>query len=259
MSESVSESNEGAATSVLAMAVATIVGNLYLFFGGLLFGALAILAAWIPPRGEYSFPFARAWARGVLWSSGVSLDVTGNPESVAGEPVVFMANHQSLYDIPVMLVSVPGRICFLAKRSLFYLPIFGWALAAVGFIPIDRNDRSRAREAFARSLASISEGVSIVIYPEETRSIDGRMLPFRRGGFLMALKGHAPIVPVGIRGTLSVRAKGGLVIRPGRVEVHYGEAVAVDSFGVRRKQELVDEVEARVAALAAAPRAGDVG
>ena len=123
---------------------------MYLIAGGALFGALAALAALIPPRGRYSFVFARMWARGMLLSCGLRLRVLGSPGLSKGCPVVYMANHQSLYDIPVLLVSVPGRICFLAKRSLFRIPIFGWAMTAVGFVPIDRTDKSRAKEAFTR-------------------------------------------------------------------------------------------------------------
>lgn len=239
--------------------LATICGNVFLVVGSFLFGALAAAAALLPPRGRYSFPVARGWARGLLGASGVRLRVFGFPDAARGRPVVFMANHQSLYDIPVLLVSVPGRICFLAKRSLFRIPVFGWALSAVGFVPIDRDDRSRAREAFNQALASLDSGVSLVIYPEETRSLDGRVQPFQRGGFLMALKAGTPIVPVGIRGTLSVRPKGRLSLRPGVVEVHYGEPVDVKGYGIRQKRELVDVIEVEVARLAAASRVREVG
>ncbi|MDX1383587.1 MAG: lysophospholipid acyltransferase family protein [Thermoanaerobaculia bacterium] len=243
----------------LATFLATVCGTLFLVFGSVVFGTGAILMSWIPPRGRYSFPFAVWWARGLLLATGVRLEVVGAPaEKVAGR-VVFMPNHQSLFDIPVMLVSVPCRICFLAKKSLFRIPVFGWALAAIGFVPIDRDDRSRARDAFNKAMESLDSGVSIVIYPEETRSLDGRVQPFQRGGFLMALKAGAPIVPVGIRGTFAVRPKGRRTMHPGPVEVHYGDPVDVTGIGVRERRELVQKVEAEVARLAAAPRGGEVG
>ncbi|MEE2777129.1 MAG: lysophospholipid acyltransferase family protein [Acidobacteriota bacterium] len=239
--------------------VATVTGNLFLVFGGLLFGALAGLAALVPPRGRYSFPFARAWARGLLASSFVRLRVRGSPEASRGQRVVYMANHQSLYDIPVLLATVPGRVCFLAKRSLFRIPVFGWAMRAVGFVPIDRSDRSRAREAFQMAMTSLASGVPIVIYPEETRSEDGRVLPFKSGGFLMALRGRVPIVPVGIRGTLAARPKGALLLSPGVVEVEYGDAIDVSKFGIRKKEALMEATEAEIARLARASRTSDVG
>lgn len=251
--------NGGGWPAGVATVLATLTGNAYLVVGSVVMGSLAILAAAFPPRGRWAFPVARLWARGLLLASGVRLNVTGSPRAAAGHEVVFMANHQSLYDIAVLLVSVPGRICFLAKRSLFRIPIFGWALAAAGFVPVDRADRSRARDAFTRAIVALESGVSIVIYPEETRSLDGRIRPFRSGGFLMALKAGAPIVPVGIRGTLRVRSKRTLAIRPGPVEVRYGEPIASADFGVRRKRELIAEVEREVASLAGAARAAEVG
>ena len=172
--------------------------------------------------------------------------------------VVFMANHQSLYDIAVMLVTVPVPIRFLAKRSLFRLPVFGWALGAAGFVPIDRVDRSRAKEAFRAALGALGEGAAIVIYPEETRSLDGRIRPFRRGGFLMALKARAPIVPAGIHGTLAVRPKGRLTVEPAEVEVAFGDPVDGAQWGVRRIDELVERVESEVTRLARTSRVGPV-
>ena len=127
-----------------------------------------------------------------------------------------MANHQSLFDIPALLASLPGETKFLAKSSLFRIPIFGWALSAGGFVPIDRSDRSTARESFAAAIAALARGVSVLIFPEEARSLDGRVLPFQRGGFLLALKSGLPIVPVGIEGAFEVQPRRSFLIRPGR-------------------------------------------
>ena len=233
-------------------------GNLYLVFGSLVMAVLTILASWVAPRTDLTFRVARAWARGLLWASGVSIERDGPVSAGDGGSVVFMANHQSLYDIPAMLVTVPTRSCFLAKKSLFRIPVFGWSLAAAGFIPIDREDRSRAREAFELAMSTLGEGTSVIVFPEETRSLDGRIQPFQRGGFLMALKARAAIVPVGIQGTLTVRSRGSLRVNPGTVRVRFGEPVDIESFGLRRKKELVAAIEDRVSALAGAPRSATV-
>ena len=239
--------------SLVASWFATLGANLYLIVGGAFFGAAAIVASWIPPRRRFAFPVARAWARGLLLASGVGVRVARSAPPLPSS-VVFMANHQSLYDIAVMLVSVPVPIRFLAKRSLFRIPVFGWALAAAGFVPIDRVDRSRAREAFQLALEALGEGVAIVIYPEETRSLDGRIRPFRRGGFLMALKARSPIVPVGIRGTLRVRPKGRFLVEPASVEVAFGDPIDGAGWGVRKLDGLIEQVEAEVSRLAQAAR-----
>jgi 1-acyl-sn-glycerol-3-phosphate acyltransferase len=165
-----------------------------------------------------------------------------------------MANHQSLFDIPAMLAAVPVPVRFLAKRSLFRIPVFGWALGAAGFVPIDRIDRSRAKEAFRLALGSLQEGVAIVVFPEETRSLDGMIRPFSRGGFLMALKARSPIVPVGIHGTLRVRRKGRLLVDPAEVEVAFGDPIDPSLWKVRQVDDLIERVESEVSRLARSPR-----
>jgi 1-acyl-sn-glycerol-3-phosphate acyltransferase len=177
-------------------------------------------------------------------ASGARLDPRGR--------YIFMANHRSLFDIPVLIATLPGQARFLAKESLFRIPVFGWALKAGGFIPIDRRDRSRARDAFAAAVDRLGAGASILLFPEETRARDETLLPFQRGGFLLALKSGLPIVPVGIRGTLQVQPRGSFLVRPGLVRVEYGEPMPIDSFAVSRKKELIDRVRSRVAELAEA-------
>jgi len=164
-----------------------------------------------------------------------------------------MANHQSLFDIPVLLATLPGQTRFMAKQGLFRIPIFGWALSAGGFIPVDRQDRSRAKEAFASAVARLQAGASVLVFPEETRSLDGRLLAFQRGGFLLALKSGLPIVPVGIAGTLAVQGKRSFLIHPGEVSVRYGAPIAMTGFDLRQKRELLLIVRDRIAQLAGAP------
>ncbi len=160
-----------------------------------------------------------------------------------------MANHQSLLDIPSAILMVPGQFRFLAKRSLFKIPFFGWSLSAAGFIPVDRGRGERAREAFEAALDALREGSSLIIYPEETRSSDGRLREFKRGGFLMAYKAGIPIVPVGIRGTREAKSKDSWVVHPGRIEVTVGAPLDPADFGMKGRRELVDLVTREVARL----------
>jgi 1-acyl-sn-glycerol-3-phosphate acyltransferase len=236
-------------TSVRA-ALATVTGNLYLLFGSLFWGTTATLLGWIPPRGNLMFFSARNWGRGLLWASGVRVERSfAAPLDPLGR-YIFMANHQSMFDIPLLLATLPGQTRFLAKRSLFKIPVFGWGLAAGGFIPVDRQDRSRARDTFAVAIERIEAGNSILLFPEETRSADGALLPFQRGGFLLAMRSGLPIVPVGISGTRQVQPKGNWAIRPGRVRVRYGRPIATADLELRRKRELVTQVRDAVAELA---------
>jgi 1-acyl-sn-glycerol-3-phosphate acyltransferase len=229
---------------------ATFTGNLYLLLGSVLFGSLSILVSWIPPRGNSVFLMARLWSILLLKASCLRVRVSSEADLDPKASYVLLSNHQSLFDIPVLLSTVPGQVRMMAKRSLFRIPIFGWGLAFGGFIPIDRGDRSTAKQSFSSALAKIKNGTSILLFPEGTRALTDTLLPFQRGGFLIAMKTGLPIVPVGIRGTRAVQHKGSWVIRPNPIEVRYGAPIDIAQYGMRRKKELIAEVRARIAELA---------
>jgi 1-acyl-sn-glycerol-3-phosphate acyltransferase len=229
---------------------ATVTGNLFLVFGTIVCATVAVLFGWLPPRGLWVHRMARIWSRGLLMSAGVRLATRFAAPLAADRPCVFMANHQSLYDIPALIAGLPGQTRFLAKRSLFQIPLFGWSLKMGGFISIDRADRSRAGESFADAIRELEAGASAVVFPEGTRSRDGNLLAFQRGGFLLALKSDLPIVPVGIHGSLAVRARNSLWTRPGRITVSCGRPIDVGEYGVRDKARLIEDVRRQVVALA---------
>lgn len=231
-------------------AVATVTGNLFLLVGSFILGTLSILVSWIPPRGNWVFAVSKIWATSLLAASWIRVEVHHEAGIDPGRSYVFLANHQSLFDVPVLLSTVPGQVRMMAKRSLFRIPVFGWALSAGGFIPIDRGDRSTARQSFSSAMKRLRGGVSILLFPEGTRSTTGTLLPFQRGGFLLALKQGLPIVPVGIQGTRDVQPKGSWSIRPGPVVISYGVPIEVTEYGLRRKGELNTEVRRRIAELA---------
>jgi 1-acyl-sn-glycerol-3-phosphate acyltransferase len=231
-------------------ALASVAGNLFLVLGSLVLGLMTILASWVPPRRRWSLGTTRVWAAGLLAASGVRLAVFGTAGLASRASYVYLANHQSLFDIPALLRAIPGRFRFVAKQSLFRIPVFGWALAAAGFVSVDRTDRTAARQSFAAAEQWLRDGESILIFPEGTRSISGTLLPFKRGGFLLALRTGLPIVPVGIRGTLAVQPRGRRSIRPGVVEVHFGSPIDTAPYGIRRKRELIHEVRMQLAELA---------
>lgn len=240
-----------------ATAFTTFTGNAYLVLGSLIFGLLSLLVSWIPPRGPLAFAMSRLWARCLLAASAVVTEVEYDRALDPRASYVFLANHQSIFDIPVVLTTSPGEVRLVAKRTLFKIPVFGWAMLAAGFIPVDREDRSSAIKTFVAAVSRLKRGTSIVLFPEGTRSRTGQVLTFQRGGFLLAMKCGLPIVPVGIRGTRDVQPRGSLRIRPGRVVVRYGAPLAVADYGIKRKGELVAEVRRRVADLAGLELAAD--
>jgi 1-acyl-sn-glycerol-3-phosphate acyltransferase len=230
--------------------LATFTGNLFLVLGSFILSIVAVLVSWIPPRGNWTFGTARIWGRCLLKASAVRAEAFYDPALEPGRSYVFLCNHQSLFDIPLLLTTCPGQVRMMAKRSLFRIPFFGWGLWAGGFIPIDRGDRSTARQSFASAVARLRTGTSILLFPEGTRSMVDTLLPFERGGILLALKMGLPIVPVGVRGTRAVQPKGSLTIRPGTVEVRFGAPISCADYGIRRRAELTAEVRRRVADLA---------
>jgi 1-acyl-sn-glycerol-3-phosphate acyltransferase len=231
-------------------AIATFTGNLYLVIGTALLSIVGLAGTWIPPRGRWMFTIMRIWSNGLLAASMVRVEESCDPALEPGRSYVFLSNHQSLYDIPVLLATSPGQMRMLAKRGLFKIPLLGWALWAGDFIPVDRADRSTARQTFASAAERLREGTSVLMFPEGTRSATDTLLPFQRGGFLLALKSGLPIVPVGIRGTRAIRQRGGLRIHPGTAVVAYGAPIETADLGLRAKRELMDEVRRQVAALA---------
>jgi 1-acyl-sn-glycerol-3-phosphate acyltransferase len=248
----VSASNPGTRgpATFLSKALATVAGNLYLVAGSLVLGTAAIVASWVPPRGRWALAVTRLWSAGLLRASGVRLEVRRAAELDPGASYVYLANHQSLFDIPALLLAAPGRLRMVAKQSLFRIPVFGWGLAAAGFVSVDRGDKASARQSFAAAEQRLRSGGSILLFPEGTRSNGDTLLPFKRGGFLLALRTGLPIVPVGVRGTRAVQAPRQRSIRPGTVEVRFGAPIAVTDYGIRRKRELVAEVRRRLAELA---------
>lgn len=237
--------------TVLSKVLATVAGNLFLVVGTLVLGIATVAAAWLPPRRRWSLAVTRVWSAGLLAASGVRLAVRREAEIDPEARLVYLANHQSLFDIPALLLAVPGRrLRLVAKQSLFRIPVFGWALSAAGFVSVDRADHASARQSFAAAEQRLRSGGSVLLFPEGTRSDGVTLLPFKRGGFLLALRTGLPIVPVGVRGTRAVQAPGERVIRPGVVEVRFGTPIVVADFGIRRKRELIVEVRRRLADLA---------
>lgn len=221
--------------------------------GTLILALVAVAVSWIPPRGNGMLFIARAWSRCLLAAAGVRVEVEMHPRLRAaaerGDNQVYMANHASYMDIPALLTVIPTQVRFAAKRSLFSIPIFGWSLWAGGFIPVDRKNRARARDAFAIAVRRLRGGASVLFFPEGTRSHDGGLGTFERGGFLLAIKSGVPVVPVGVEGTYGVMPRHRLTVRPGRVTVRLGEPVPTAGLGVRDRGELEREVRSEIARL----------
>lgn len=191
----------------------------------------------------------RWWARMLVGAAGIELSIDGQERIDPSQRYVLIANHYSYFDIPCVLASVQQPIRFLAKVSLFKIPIFGWAIGRAGFIPIDRKNRRTAVKSFDLAAERIRKGNTIVVFPEEGRSKYRLMRKFQRGGFLLAIKSGLPILPLAIDGTYDVFRVGATRITPAKVTVRVGTPIATEGRSVREKESLADEARTQIAAM----------
>ncbi len=209
-----------------------------------LFGLGAILIALLEKKKVWAHKVAWLWCRIVLFLSGVKVEAEGL-ESLPPGRYVFFANHQSQMDIPVLEETLKDyEIRFLAKKSLFKIPFFGWGIAALGYIPVERKDPREGLRSLLSCAEKIKAGYSVVVFPEGTRSPDGRLLSFKTAGFLLPLKAQVPAVPVVIIGTREVLPKGSLFVRPGKVRVVVGAPIPTQGLTKSHKEQLAREVRA---------------
>jgi 1-acyl-sn-glycerol-3-phosphate acyltransferase len=179
-------------------------------------GTLSILSTFADRRGHAAHWCARAWAWLILATTGVDVSVSGLERVKPGETYVFISNHQSIYDIPVIFASLPFQLRIIAKESLGRFPFLGWHLRRAGHLLVDRRNPDRAG-ILNRWRRLVADRISLIIFPEGTRSADGRVGRFKGGSFLLALEAGPTIVPLSISGSRQVMRKGELTTRPGHV------------------------------------------
>jgi 1-acyl-sn-glycerol-3-phosphate acyltransferase len=151
----------------------------------------------------------RSWAHKIVRHAEIELVVRGKEHMEAGTTYVIMSNHQSFYDVPVLFDAIGSNLRMITKKELFRVPVFGPALREAGFIEIDRSNRRRAVASLQLAKETLAKGVHVWIAPEGTRSKTGELMPFKKGGFNLALDAHLPVLPVTLSGTRNVlRAKG---------------------------------------------------
>lgn len=176
------------------------------------------------PGGVYD-RVPRAWTRTLLRDAGVTVHTVGLEHVEGLGPCVYCANHASFVDVGAVNTVLPGSLRFVGKREIFRIPIFGLGLRLTGQIPVDRAHREAALDAFDNAAAAVRSGLSAVVFVEGTRSRDGRLQPFKKGAFVMAIATQAPCVPVYVAGAWELLPRGGLVPRPGEVEVRIGRPI----------------------------------
>jgi 1-acyl-sn-glycerol-3-phosphate acyltransferase len=216
----------------------------------IILGAVSIVSSLFDSRGYLAHGCARAWSWLILKTTGVRVTVEGLDRIKPGTTYVFVSNHQSIYDTPVIFASLAYQIRIIAKASLARFPVLGWHLKRGGHLFVDRRRPDRAG-ILDRWRALVSEGLSLIIYAEGTRSPDGRVARFKAGSFLLAIEAGLPIVPLAIIGTRKVMPKGRLRTEPADVRLIVHDPIqppALDSPTVQDAKALAERVHDIVAA-----------
>ena len=228
--------------STVSFVIATIIGSL-----------LAVMCLPIDRTGDLVLALARLWSRVILTVPGVKLEVTMRARLDPACPYVFMANHASMIDIWAVCVTIPASFRFIAKKQLARIPLFGWAMSAGRFIFIDRQNPLAARRSMDEAARRIRSGQSVVIFPEGTRTRTGRLLPFKKGGFHLAIDSGAAIVPVAIRGSRTAMPRGSPLIRAGTVAVEVDEPIPTTGLTTADRDALMERVRGRIATMLGEP------
>jgi 1-acyl-sn-glycerol-3-phosphate acyltransferase len=193
---------------------------------------LAIIVGSVDPHGKVVYSLGRFWTWIILKIGGISVTVEGLKRIDSGKPYIFMVNHQSNMDIPALIHALSGfQLRWIAKKELLRVPFFGWAVRASKHIIVDRTDRLTAAKSLQIAKRRLQAGISIVIFPEGTRSTNGKLLPFKKGGFVLATRTNTPVVPVAINGSGAILPVGSWRLTPGMIEVRIGEPLLVDGYG----------------------------
>ena len=222
--------------------IRTLYITIWVCFATLVAGTLVIVLSFFVRSGNPLHKIARLWGKSILVVSRVKVSVKGLSNIDPSRPYIYMPNHQSNFDIPVLLGHLAVQFRWLAKKELFKIPIFGRAMRKAGYISIDRYHRDSAFESLKVAANKIKSGVSVLIFPEGTRSWDGNIRPFKKGGFVMAIDSGVPIVPVVITGTRAIMPKGKFRVYAGHVSMVIHKPIATSTYTRETKEALMESV-----------------
>lgn len=196
----------------------------------------------LPDSENRIHKIANLWAKILLLISNTRVEVIGKENILRGKPQIFMANHQSDFDILIVLGHIPGQFRWIAKKELFNIPVFGAAMRNAGYIEIDRHNHEKAMRSLDEAALRIKEGKSVMTFPEGTRSRNGEIKSFKQGTFHLALKSGVPIIPVSIVGSGQIMPKRSLKVTPGKVRLIIDKPIEVTNFSIENRHELIEKV-----------------
>ena len=219
------------------------------FIVTIILSIIALFVSLFDNHGRALHRISNFWAKIHLKTSGVKVAVTGL-ENITSPPYIVMCNHQSALDIFSLIVALPLQFKWIAKRELFFIPFLGWAMKRAGYISLDRKHPREGLKAMDDAAKKIRGGMNIIIFPEGTRSQDGNLLPFKKGGFSLALRAKVPIMPVGISGSSRLQPKGSFIPnQKGVIYIRVGKPIETAQGSRSAKTEIMMTVRQAIESL----------
>ena len=218
----------------------------------LLFASLGIIGSLFEWRGKFLGWVARTWSKTLLAIGGIKYSIIGLERLDLNSHYVFVANHESALDIPLVFAGLPFHVVAISKIELKWIPIFGWAMMAGGHFFVDRRNFTRALKSLEKAKLSMAKNPrSVIIYPEGTRSLDGKVKPFKKGGLVMAMQMGVPVVPIALCGTGNVLKKKGFALNRQAIELRIGNPIETQNLSTDNRNQFVEDVRQEVIALKA--------
>jgi 1-acyl-sn-glycerol-3-phosphate acyltransferase len=219
-----------------------------IYFYTMVMGSLSLFLSLFESDGRRQHWCAQVWCRMIARTAGAPVSVFGLENLVPGQSYVFLSTHQSWMDIPAMLVYLPVQLRIAAKKSLFRIPFMGWHLQRAGHIPIDRNSTENAVTTLQRSADYLRDGVCVFIFPEGTRSADGALHLFKKGGFRLAVQAGVPVIPITIIGSRAVLPRDSIIFRAGPIRMYIDPPVPTAGLTDSDVPALIDQTRAAMLA-----------
>lgn len=216
------------------------------------FTAIAVLAPFlitlrlITGNENMIYSPVRFFVRLGLALVGVRVEVTGVERLDPNQAYIFTPNHQSFIEVPLFVTYLGRNPAYLAKKEVFRYPMFGYGIGLMGVVPVDRSNSAAAVESARRATENLRRGKSYVVYPEGTRSRDGRLLPFKKGAFMMAVDAGVPVVPVTVAGATKIMPKGEIKVHPSVVRITLHEPISTAGYGRANVDELIAQVRDKI-------------
>ena len=223
------------------MLLLTIVKLIFLFPISLVLSILAFGSIPFDRKGDFFRWCPWLWSKCILWTFGIKITVKGLENIDLNKPYIFVSNHASMADIPTVMVALNGKVNIVFKKELTWVPIWGWALRFGPFIMIDRSNPRDALASIERAMQTIRSGQSVILFPEGTRTNDGKLKPFKRGAFSLAAKSGVPVVPMTINNTYGIMPKGTFSVKKADISVILEKPIL--TVGLESKTDELELIE----------------